>query len=97
MLPGGRLRVANGAAGDGVAMIRPESIAVVVGRDSAALVGRVDSVSFIGDRQRLTVSGAADKPLIMVDAPNTLAVKLGERVGLSIEPAAIRLLPADAP
>jgi putative spermidine/putrescine transport system ATP-binding protein len=95
MLPGGRLRVANGAAGDVVAMIRPESIAVV-SPDSAALVGRVDSVSFIGDRERLTVSGAADKPLI-VDAPNTIAVKPGETIGLSVEPAAIRILPAAAP
>jgi putative spermidine/putrescine transport system ATP-binding protein len=95
MLPGGRLRVANGAAGDVVAMIRPESIAVV-SPDSAALVGRVDSVSFIGDRERLTVSGAADKPLI-VDAPTTIAVKPGETIGLSVEPAAIRILPAAAP
>jgi putative spermidine/putrescine transport system ATP-binding protein len=95
MLPGGRLRVANDAAGDVVAMIRPESIAVV-SPDSAALVGRVDSVSFIGDRERLTVSGAADKPLI-VDAPNTIAVKPGETIGLSVEPAAIRILPAAAP
>jgi putative spermidine/putrescine transport system ATP-binding protein len=95
MLPGGKLRVANGAAGDVVAMIRPESIAVV-SPDSAALVGRVDSVSFIGDRERLTVSGAADKPLI-VDAPNTIAVKPGETIGLSVEPAAIRILPTVAP
>jgi putative spermidine/putrescine transport system ATP-binding protein len=42
------------------------------------------------------VSGAADKPLI-VDAPNTIAVKPGETIGLSVEPAAIRILPAAAP
>ena len=41
---------------------------------------RSTSVSFVGDRQRLTVSGAADRP-IMVDVPNTLMVKVGDRVG----------------
>jgi putative spermidine/putrescine transport system ATP-binding protein len=54
----------------------------------------VDGVSFIGDRQRLTVSGAAAKPML-VDAPNAIAVKAGDRVGLSVDPAAIRLLPGE--
>jgi putative spermidine/putrescine transport system ATP-binding protein len=52
----------------------------------------VTSVSFVGDRQRLSVSGAADRT-IMVDVPNTLMVKAGDRVGLSVDPSAIRLLP----
>ncbi len=91
-LPGGRLQLANGAAaGPVVAMIRPESIAVAA-PCSASLTGSVDAVSFVGDRQRLTVSGAATKPLL-VDAPNSIAVKPGDRVGLGVDPAAIRLLP----
>jgi putative spermidine/putrescine transport system ATP-binding protein len=94
-LPGGRLALANGAAaGPVLAMIRPESIAVAA-PDGASLTGSVDGVSFIGDRQRLTVSGAATKP-ILVDAPNSIAVKAGDRIGLSINPAAIRLLPRGA-
>ncbi len=94
-LPGGRLPLQNGAAGPVVAMIRPESIAVTA-PDRAGLAGRVDSVSFVGDRQRLTVSGAAGRPL-QVDAPNSLRVAAGDRVGLAVDPAAIRLLPDERP
>jgi putative spermidine/putrescine transport system ATP-binding protein len=94
-LPGGKLPLANGAAGQVIAMIRPESIAVTA-PDSTSLAGTVDNVSFVGDRQRLTVSGAASKP-IMVDAPNALSVKPGDRVGLKVDPAAIRLLPGERP
>jgi putative spermidine/putrescine transport system ATP-binding protein len=43
-------------------------------------------VSFIGGRQRLTITGAADRPIV-VEAPNSLAVEAGQRVGLGIEPA----------
>jgi putative spermidine/putrescine transport system ATP-binding protein len=95
-LPGGRLPLANGVAnGSVVAMIRPEAIAVAP-PEAASLVGQVDSVSFTGDRQRLSVSGAAGKPLI-VDVPNSIAVKAGDRVGLKVDPAVIRLLPGDPP
>jgi putative spermidine/putrescine transport system ATP-binding protein len=94
-LPGGKLAIADGAAAGPVfAMIRPESIGIVA-TEGAALSGRVEGVSFIGDRQRLSISGAAGKP-IMVDAPNLIAIKAGDRVGLSVDPAAIRLLPGDA-
>jgi putative spermidine/putrescine transport system ATP-binding protein len=40
------------------------------------------------------VSGASDKPLT-VDAPNTIAARAGERVGLLIAPDAVRLLPPE--
>jgi putative spermidine/putrescine transport system ATP-binding protein len=90
-LPGGRLPVQTGAAASKViAMIRPESINIVTA-DSAGLSGRVDSVSFVGDRQRLTVNGAAEKP-ILVDAPNLLNINVGDIVGLAVDPAAIRFL-----
>ncbi len=42
----------------------------------------------------MVVSGASIKPLT-VDAPNTIKVQIGERVGLSIAPDAIRLLPPE--
>ena len=77
--------------GPALAMVRPESIAMVAA-GSASLTGEVTNVSFVGDRQRLSISGAADRP-IMVDVPNTLMVKAGDRVGLSVDPSAIRLLP----
>ena len=94
VLPGGRQPVDGITdASQVIAMIRPETIAVVDAA-SAGVAGVVVQVSFVGDRQRLTVSGVSDKP-IMVDAPNTLSVRIGERVGLSIAPKAVRLLPAD--
>ena len=96
-LPGGKLPLAAGAAPAGavVAMIRPESITVTA-PDGAHLLGQVDAVSFIGDRQRLTVSAAAARPL-MVDAPNAIAIKPGDRIGLRVDPAAIRILPGAQP
>ena len=81
------------ASGDVVAMIRPESIRIAA-LDAAKLSGHVDRVSFIGDRQRLTVSGAAQRPLV-IDAPNTLDVKVGERIGLMVDPRAVRVLPEE--
>jgi putative spermidine/putrescine transport system ATP-binding protein len=91
-LPGGWLALSNAAdAAAAVAMIRPESIGVIAEAD-AFLRGTIDSVSFIGDRQRIVVAGAADRPLT-VDAPNTMTVRVGERVGLSIPAEAVRVLP----
>ena len=77
-----------------VAMIRPETIRVTLAGD-ALLSGTIDSVSFIGDRQRLVVRGASNK-LLTVDAPNTVRASAGERIGLSISPDAIRLLPPES-
>jgi putative spermidine/putrescine transport system ATP-binding protein len=98
-LPGGTLKVAHGMTtgmtnGAALAMIRPESIRIVAA-ENAALQGQVDSVSFVGDRQRASIGGAANRPL-MADVPNTIAIKIGDRVGLSIDPAAIRLLPGES-
>jgi putative spermidine/putrescine transport system ATP-binding protein len=92
VLAGGRQLIggeANLAAA--IAMIRPESIAIVAA-GSAPLTGTIDSVSFIGDRQRMVVKGASSNSLT-VDAPNTVKVRAGERIGLMIAPDAIRLLP----
>jgi putative spermidine/putrescine transport system ATP-binding protein len=94
VLPGGRLAVAgNSQLAAAVAMIRPETIRIVDAA-GAVLTGRIDSVSFIGDRQRIIVGDAAAKPLT-IDAPNTIIARPGDRVGLSIAPEAIRVLPQD--
>jgi putative spermidine/putrescine transport system ATP-binding protein len=94
LLPGGRQPIGGGASlPAAIAMIRPESVGVA-SPEGAPLSGTVDSVSFIGDRQRLVVSGASTKPLT-VDAPNTILLKSGERIGLLIAPEAVRLLPSD--
>jgi putative spermidine/putrescine transport system ATP-binding protein len=92
VLPGGRQPIGSGADQPAaIAMIRPETIAIVEAGHSP-VSGTIDSVSFIGDRQRVIVSGVSDRPLT-VDAPNTIQAKAGERVGLSIPPDAVRLLP----
>jgi putative spermidine/putrescine transport system ATP-binding protein len=94
LLPGGRQPVdATASLPAAVAMIRPETVEIVEA-GTAPLTGIIDSVSFVGDRQRLIVSGAAQKPLT-VNAPNTTKVKAGERIGLSIAPGAVRLLPPE--
>ena len=94
VLPGGRQAIGGDAnMTAAVAMIRPETIRVVE-TGSAPLSGMIDSVSFIGDRQRLVISGASSKQ-ITVDAPNSVEAKAGERVGLLISPDAVRLLPLE--
>ncbi|HVI16163.1 MAG TPA: TOBE domain-containing protein, partial [Pseudolabrys sp.] len=93
-LPGGQLAIADvNAMGNIVAMIRPESIRVVA-PGASRLSGRVERVSFVGDRQRLTVSGATQRPLL-IDGSNTLAVKVGEQIGLDVEPSAVRIFPGN--
>ena len=95
VLPGGRQPVRCDADMPSVvAMIRPETIRVTEA-GSASLSGTIDSASFVGDRQRLVISGASNR-LLTVDAPNTVQVRPGERIGLSIRPDAVRLLPPES-
>jgi putative spermidine/putrescine transport system ATP-binding protein len=93
VLPGGRIPIRNGASGKVTLMLRPETI-FIVPPDAAELNGRVESVTFVGDRQRIVIADAAPRPLL-VDAPNTIAAAPGERVGLRVDPARIRVLPEE--
>jgi putative spermidine/putrescine transport system ATP-binding protein len=94
MLPGGRQPIRSEVnLALAVAMIRPETIQIVEA-GSSPLSGVVESVSFTGDRQRITVSGVSDRPL-NVDAPNTVRSKAGERIGLLVAPESVRLLPLE--
>jgi putative spermidine/putrescine transport system ATP-binding protein len=94
VLPGGRQPIhCDGDMPAAVAMIRPETIRVM-SAGSGSLSGTIDNVSFIGDRQRLVVSGVSNR-LLTVDAPNTVRAEAGERIGLSISPDAVRLLPPE--
>ena len=72
-------------------MIRPEAIHIHQ-PERCVWRGQVASVSFLGDRQRIAVTAAADQ-MINVEAANTVAIKPGDIVGLAVEPAAIRILP----
>jgi len=91
VLAGGRQPIeAHAGLTNAVAMIRPETIAIVeAGR--APLSGVIDSISFIGDRQRMVVSGVSDRPLA-VDVPNAINARIGQSVGLLIAPNAVRVL-----
>ena len=93
VMPGGRQPIGSADMPMAIAMIRPETIRVTEA-GAAPLSGTIDSVSFIGDRQRLVVSGASDR-LLAIDAPNTVQARPGERIGLSISPDAVRLLPPE--
>ena len=94
VLPGGRQPIGSATnLSAALAMIRPETIRIVEPA-SAPLSGTIDSISFIGDRQRMVVSGASDKYLT-IDAPNTIKAQAGERIGLWIAPDAVRLLPPE--
>ncbi len=94
VLPGGRQPIGGDAnLIAAIAMIRPETIRVVEA-GSTSLSGTIDSVSFIGDRQRMVVSGVSDR-FLTVDAPNTIKAQAGERIGLLIAPDAVRLLPPE--
>jgi putative spermidine/putrescine transport system ATP-binding protein len=94
ILPGGRLPVGGETTtANAIVMIRPESIRVT-DPGAGSLAGIIDAVSFVGDRQRLVVSGASTKPL-NVDAANTIQAKAGDPIGLSIPPEALRILPTE--
>jgi putative spermidine/putrescine transport system ATP-binding protein len=89
VIPGGKLSAAVASDGNEkdrvVVMIRPEAIRIVP-TDGAQLCGQVEAISFVGDRQR-----------VMVDVPNSVALEPGDRVGLAIDPSAVRLLSGDNP
>jgi putative spermidine/putrescine transport system ATP-binding protein len=99
LLAGGKLAAADGhdatPNGPVLVMIRPESIRVIPA-EGAGLCGQVETVSFVGDRQRAAIGGVAAKS-VMIDVPNSLALKPGDWVGLAVDPSAVRLLPADRP
>jgi putative spermidine/putrescine transport system ATP-binding protein len=95
VLSGGRQPIPSGVSlAMAVAMIRPETIQIVEA-GAAPLTGVVESVSFIGDRQRIAVGGISKRPL-NVDAPNTVQARPGEQVGLLVAPEAVRLLPLES-
>jgi len=94
MLPGGRLPVDKAVnQARAVVMIRPETIDIV-NADAAPLAGTVETVRFAGDRLRITVREAAVN-ILAVEASNTIAVEAGDRIGLSVAPDAIRVLPTE--
>ncbi|WP_230533648.1 ABC transporter ATP-binding protein [Microvirga roseola] len=91
-LPSGSLEI-GGSDRDTALWFRPESVRVI-GAENAGLVGTVIGSTFFGATRRLTVVIGAEKP-ILIDAPATLGVANGDRIGLSIERSAVLELPED--
>jgi putative spermidine/putrescine transport system ATP-binding protein len=63
---------------------RPEDARLVEPAE-ASLRGIVDTVSFLGERTRVTVSGAAPQALI-IDVPGRFTLDTGDAVGIAIAP-----------
>lgn len=81
------------AAGAGPAaelFFRPED-ARLVAPDAAALRGVVESVSFLGERTRVTVTGAAPDALV-IDAAGRVTLAKGEAVGIDIAPVGLIMI-----
>ncbi len=96
VLPGGALplagsEAADGAAGETEVLFRPEA-ARICASEAAALVGRVRSAQFLGDRTRLVLDGVARRTVI-VEAPGRREFRDGEAVGLTIDPTDLIRLP----
>lgn len=90
-LPGGQLLLPEPRAeGRCTLMLRPEAIEIRA-PEGEAWTGTVQAVSFLGDRQRVTIAGAAAE-LIVAEAPNRTRLTTGDRVGLAVAPQALRIL-----
>ncbi|PWB59625.1 MAG: ABC transporter ATP-binding protein [Bradyrhizobiaceae bacterium] len=89
-LAGGRVPWAHGGAGEVEALFRPGDARVVRAAE-APLRGKVAAVFFLGDRTRLHVDGVADVPVI-VETTERREFRVGEEVGLAIEPEALLTL-----
>lgn len=98
-LADGKLRLSGGhikmpstisTIGKVTIMLRPEALRIGPA-EAATWTGSVEAVSFLGDRQRAIIHGAADIPII-AEAPNTVLLAKGDIVGLSVEPDQIRIL-----
>jgi putative spermidine/putrescine transport system ATP-binding protein len=93
-LAGGTLPLVDAAiSGPVTVMIRPESIGIGAPA-GATCCGIVESVSFMGDRQRLTLSGVTERPLT-VEIANSIDVNVGEKVGVMFDAQSIRILPGE--
>ena len=81
--PGGRLALPSETQGSASALFRPENTRIVPVRD-APLKGEVATVFFLGDRNRLTITGIGNG-VITVDADNSLQFNTGDPIGIDID------------
>lgn len=90
----GALHLAGGVMSTGFADRRPENIFVrqedvkIVDPDQARLRGTVTGRVYLGTHYKLTVSGACAEP-VTVSVQGTLAPRVGDLVGLEIDPQSL--------
>jgi putative spermidine/putrescine transport system ATP-binding protein len=89
-LPGGWLPLPATASTTATVMLRPEAISLGPA-GAGTWHGRVAAITFLGDRQRITLHGAAVQP-VLAEAPNTMALTLGDTLSLLVQPDSLRLL-----
>jgi len=80
---GGRLVLAEDVVGTASALFRPEN-ARIVPASQASLTGKVSTVFFLGDRNRLTVTGIGEDD-ITIEADNGLSFTKGDVIGIDID------------
>jgi len=80
---GGRLALADDIEGTASALFRPEN-ARIVPASQASLTGKVSTVFFLGDRNRLTVTGIG-KNDITIEADNNLSFNKGDTIGIDVD------------
>ncbi|HUX24561.1 MAG TPA: ABC transporter ATP-binding protein [Burkholderiales bacterium] len=91
-LPGGRIPW-PGAAADSIEVLFRPSDAHIVPLEGAPLRGKTTAQFFLGDRTRLHVSEIDAEPII-VETTEHREFRIGEAIGLSIEPGALLTLDA---
>jgi len=80
---GGRVALADDIVGTASALFRPEN-ARIVPASQAPLTGKVSTVFFLGDRNRLTITGIG-KNDITIETDNSLSFNTGDSIGLDID------------
>lgn len=80
---GGRLALADDTASTASALFRPEN-ARIVPASQAPLTGKVSTVFFLGDRNRLTVTGIGNND-ITIETDNSLSFSTGDPIGIDID------------
>lgn len=86
-LPGGRIPWTQEGAGTMQVLFRPND-ARIVNEAEAQVRGVVEQQIFLGDRTRLHVSGVADG-IVVVETSEHREFRVGQSVGLRIEPGAL--------
>ncbi len=80
---GGRLALAGDVIGTKSALFRPEN-ARIVPVSQAPLTGKVSTVFFLGDRNRITITGIGQNVLTL-DTDNSLSFKSGDAIGIDVD------------